>query len=90
MTLVALNSVYVRYVARVQATFTVIKVLALLAIIVIGMVQIGNGKVTSALDNNEDYQVYLSRVWLVLVEKTTLNNNSFGLISMAGSSLVHV
>ena len=43
--MVVLNCIYVKYVARVQTFFTVVKVLALVVIVITGFVQIGLGKV---------------------------------------------
>ncbi|KAK2157809.1 hypothetical protein LSH36_184g07028 [Paralvinella palmiformis] len=44
VTVVALNSVYVKYVSRVQILLTFIKVVALIGIIIIGIYQLVNGE----------------------------------------------
>ena len=45
MTVAALNSVYVRYVARVQTVLAVAKIAALFLIIIAGVLQIADGKI---------------------------------------------
>ena len=42
---VALNCTYVSYIAKFQAVFTITKILTLVLIIVVGIVQLANGKV---------------------------------------------